>query len=659
MYRIEIENNGVTEILHEMNPKSLRRVADCDFTDDTETADSATIIVNPQNPAYENLHELKTLVRIINTKTGETEFDGRVLHIPEESMDSSGIITKTVLCESVAGYLCDTVQLYHHYEDTEVTGFLASLLDYHNYIMGWHSPERCILLGAVTVHGSNSKTTAQRSTMDEIKENLTSRLGGILHTRRNENNQIVLDYYQEEDFGTVCDTKVEIAVNLKSISAGTDATGIITRLYPFGCQINDETAERLTIAEVNGGCPYIDDEDAIAKYGVKCGSYTWDDVTLPQNLLEKGREYLKQACRIKKSYQAVVLDLSTIGKAADSFRAGNTYRFVNRLLKLDEYLRVIRRTVNIFRPYQPTIEIGDKMERVTDIVTQTRNYIAYEVPKQRSEILQQAKTNASALITSATHGYVVVEPEEILIMNTDSKDTATKVWRWNINGLGYSKSDTPGQAYNGEYGLAMTMDGAIVADYITTGTMYADRIKGGTLTVGGYNNDNGVMKVRNSSGDVVCLFDQNGADILGSIKTRNGSDYWMKLDGGNLIGGQGGNTYTTINATGLITDADHDITYNGLFVKADAIQFECNLFSINGGTGTSGGLTYVHEMQNVATGIALDGTGYGSIGVVTDIQTDAEGKVTSISRGNISLLKENAPQTTTYFRNGLMVTGLD
>ena len=36
MYRIEIENNGVTEILHEMNPKSLRRVADCDFTDDTE-----------------------------------------------------------------------------------------------------------------------------------------------------------------------------------------------------------------------------------------------------------------------------------------------------------------------------------------------------------------------------------------------------------------------------------------------------------------------------------------------------------------------------------------------------------------------------------------------------------------------------------------------
>ncbi len=606
MYRIEIENNGVTEILHEMNPKSLRRVADCDFTDDTEAVDSATIIVNPQNPAYEHLHELKTLVRIINTKTGETAFDGRVLHIPEESMDSSGIITKTVLCESVAGYLCDTVQLYHHYEDTEVTGFLASLLDYHNYIMGWHSPERCILLGAVTVHGSASKTTSYRSTMDEIKENLISRLGGILHTRRNENNQIVLDYYQEEDFGTVCDTAVEIAVNMKSISAGTDATGIITRLYPLGTQLNDETGERLTISEVNDGCPYIDDEDAIQIYGVKCGTVVFDDVTLPQNLLTKGREYLSQACRIKKNYQAVVLDLSTIGKAADSFRAGNTYRFVNRLLHLDEYLKIIRRTVNIFRPYQPTIEIGDKMERVTDVVTQARNYIAYEVPKQRSEILQQAKTNASALITSATHGYVVVEPEEILIMNTDSKDTATKVWRWNINGLGYSKSDTPGQAYDGEYGLAMTMDGAIVADYITTGTMYADRIKGGTLTVGGYNNDNGVMQVRNSSGDVVCLFDQNGADIIGKITSRDSSGYWVTIDNGQIQGGDSSGTYMTIDARATITDTSGTI-HKGTRIYSDAVSLDnCNHFGISGWEGQTGNMPVVTGVSLVDTDIVLN-----------------------------------------------------
>lgn len=547
MYRIEIENNGITEILHENDPKSFRRVKSCEFTEDTASTDTATISVSPQNPAYTHLQELKTLVRIINTHTGETEFDGRIFHIPEENMDASGIITKKILCEGVQGYLCDTVQLYHHYEDTEVTGFLASLLDYHNSVMQTDSPERCILLGAVTVHGTNSKTTAQRTTMEEIKENLISRLGGILRTRRNEQNQILLDYYREEDFGQICDTTVEIAVNMKSLSFGTDATGVITRLYPFGYQLNSETGERLTIASVNNGCPYIDDKDAIAKYGIKCGTVTFDDVTVPENLLEKGREYLKQSCQIRKSYQAVVLDLSTIGKAADSFRAGNTYRFVNRLLGLDEYLKIKKRTVNIFRPYQPTIEIGDKVEKITDVAIQTRKYVEYTIPKQKSEILQQAKDNASALITSATHGYVVVEPEQILVMNTDKKETATKVWRWNVNGLGYSKSDTPGEAYDGEYGLALTMDGAIVADYITSGTMTADRIRGGTL------------------------------------KAKNSSGYWVSISDGEILGGateEGREvTYVRMDASSAILDTASGNVYKGLMISAPSVSIDTTLLS--------------------------------------------------------------------------------
>lgn len=508
MYIIEIENNGVTELLHEMNPRSLRRVSDCEFTDDMDSVDSATITVALQNPAYANLHELTTLVRIINTQTGELEFDGHILQIPEESMDSSGVITKKIICEGVAGYLCDTVQLYHHYEDTEVTEFLASLLDYHNYTMGWYNPERMILLGACTVHGTNSKTTAQRSTMEEIKENLISRLGGILHTRRNSENKIVLDYYKEEDFGTVCDTTVEIAVNMKSISAGTDATGIITRLYPFGCQLNHETGERLTVASVNNGWASIDDEDAIAKYGVKCGTVTFDDITLPQNLLEKGREYLKQACQIKKNFQAVVLDLSTIGKAADSFRAGNTYRFVNHLLNLDEYLRIIRRTVNIFRPYQPTIEIGDKLERVTDIAAQTRKYVEYEIPKQKSEILQQARSNTTALLTNATKGYIYIDNElgELLIMDTPDKTTASKVWRWNSSGFAYSN-----QGYDDGYFVGMTKDGGIIADRITSGT----------ITGIEFNNGNGTFRVSETGEVTASAINITGGKINISTTDEN------------------------------------------------------------------------------------------------------------------------------------------
>ena len=52
--------------------------------------------------------------------------------------------------------------------------------------------------------------------------------------------------------------------------------------------------------------------------------------------------------------------------------------------------------------------------------------------------------------------------DELLIMDTNDTKTATKVWRWNINGLGYSSN-----GYNGPYSTALTMDGRFVASAIT------------------------------------------------------------------------------------------------------------------------------------------------------------------------------------------------
>lgn len=93
---------------------------------------------------------------------------------------------------------------------------------------------------------------------------------------------------------------------------------------------------------------------------------------------------------------------------------------------------------------------------------------------------KKAIETATALITGADGGYVVLnpseQPEEILIMNTPDINTATKVWRWNQNGLGFSAN-----GYNGPFTTAITMDGKIVADFITAGGMNAERITAGTL----------------------------------------------------------------------------------------------------------------------------------------------------------------------------------
>ena len=61
-------------------------------------------------------------------------------------------------------------------------------------------------------------------------------------------------------------------------------------------------------------------------------------------------------------------------------------------------------------------------------------------------------------------------------MDTPDIETAKNVWRWNLSGLGHSSN-----GYDGPYPTAITQDGAIVADFITAGTMLADRIRAGKL----------------------------------------------------------------------------------------------------------------------------------------------------------------------------------
>lgn len=118
--------------------------------------------------------------------------------------------------------------------------------------------------------------------------------------------------------------------------------------------------------------------------------------------------------------------------------------------------------------------------------------------------IQTAVDNATDLITGGLGGHVVIKqdadgkPEEILIMNADDISTATKVWRWNVNGLGYSST-----GYSGTYGTAITMDGSIVADYITTGTLTANLIKAGVISDTSGSNSwdmiSGAMTLRNAT----------------------------------------------------------------------------------------------------------------------------------------------------------------
>ncbi|HCD6997552.1 TPA: peptidoglycan DD-metalloendopeptidase family protein [Enterococcus faecium] len=110
------------------------------------------------------------------------------------------------------------------------------------------------------------------------------------------------------------------------------------------------------------------------------------------------------------------------------------------------------------------------------LYTSTVNTQTQELKKKidnRTETLVQNVLNATAWITGNSGGHVVFRPEkapsEILIMDTDTAATAKRVWRWNLNGLGYSENGV-----NGPFGIAMTSKGEIVADFIKVGIINAE-----------------------------------------------------------------------------------------------------------------------------------------------------------------------------------------
>ena len=156
-----------------------------------------------------------------------------------------------------------------------------------------------------------------------------------------------------------------------------------------------------------------------------------------------------------------------------------TVRFA--ALGVDATAKVIKTVYDTLKEKYISIELGDAKSSFADTVSKIQQQVINS-EKNTESMMQAAISNATNLITGAKGGYVYFkrnadgQPEEIMIMNKPDISAATKVWRWNINGLGYSKN-----GINGPYGLAMTMDGAIVADYITTGALNAGLIKTGRI----------------------------------------------------------------------------------------------------------------------------------------------------------------------------------
>lgn len=294
-------------------------------------------------------------------------------------------------------------------------------------------------------------------------------------------------------------------------------------------------------------------------------------------------------------------------------------------VELCDTVTVIFERLGVNATAQVTSTVYNVLIDAYDSVTigNVRKNVAMTIAEQAQEIakgpdltaLQAAVIEATELITGNQGGYVVIHsstggktPDEILIMDQPDIESAVQVWRWNKSGLGYSSS-----GYNGPYGLAMTINGKINADFITTGGMDAARITAGILQSkdGRFLIDltANTISMKNKSGVSVFSFDGNGnLTINGKITATSGSIAGFTIYGDRLKGDSctlysqagsgvlelGGTTitgvnngYTQINTGAKFNGevyAQTDLRGNGLYVYNGAVTFSLgnNKFYIQG-----------------------------------------------------------------------------
>jgi phage minor structural protein len=281
--------------------------------------------------------------------------------------------------------------------------------------------------------------------------------------------------------------KIIARKNLTGIEVEIDYSNIVTKIMPQGFDgllLPEKYVESSHIAE------YPNEKIKKVEFSEV---QIVDDEENPENNVNEDEAYEMLREKAKEMFEIDKIDIPTIDIKVELVELSKTkeykekYDFLETLklgdtlytnvdaLDIDISIKIVKYEWDVLKERYISLELGNvKSNYVTTQINQQQK--TNEEFERIPNLLQQIKDFATSSITNAMGGYVYKTQSELFIMDTNNPITAQKVWRWNIEGLGYSKN-----GINGPFEIALTADGQIVADFITAGTMDASIITTGIL----------------------------------------------------------------------------------------------------------------------------------------------------------------------------------
>lgn len=402
-------------------------------------------------------------------------------------------------------------------------------------------------------------------------------------------------------------------LNLKEINYKGKSQNFATRLYAYG-------KDGLSFASINNNKPYVDNNTYSSR--IICAYWQDDRYTVAANLLADAQEKLAKLAVPERSYDCAIVDLQATNPELYNnldFSLFTVATLIDDARNTAIDYQVVERHVWPYHPDRNDVIFNSSPVKIQNSVVQIEDEII-NPNSTFSQIWANRVQEATDWLTNGD-GYVVALQDangnwtDTLYMDTANISTAQEVLRINKNGIGFSHNGV-----NGPYTSAWTIDGKFNADFILAGTINANLMKagvladyagkfslnmatgaltmndgtfkgtvqggsilGGTIGIGGANNDQFTV---DSSGNVAI---KAGSINLGWDSTNNRYKFSVDNNGnmaaysgtfmgaisastitGSSITSVSGSKSTTINGGSLVTN---DVTVTGGKITMDTYNY--------------------------------------------------------------------------------------
>lgn len=314
---------------------------------------TAELIMPPGHPAYNFFTSYKTVVTL--RENGVLRWRGRALYPADDFYTC-----RTITCEGERGFLRDGVMRPYLYQTTPAAIFAAGLEIYNAQVDAF----KRFKLGTVTVTDPNGYVRLESESAENCNAfftKLVDRCGGYITFSDDEDGNRCMNWLA--DVGTVSTQGIEFGTNLLEFALSGQTDELATVLVPYGAQL--ESGKRVTIAGVNGGQDWIQDDEAVALRGRIVATVTWDDVTVPANLLTKAQQWLAEHKKAVTALQLTAVDLSRLDRSMATYNDGDLVPVRSKPHGVDENFQLTDRTIDWLNPDGGNVTLGKSRASLT------------------------------------------------------------------------------------------------------------------------------------------------------------------------------------------------------------------------------------------------------------------------------------------------------